>query len=559
MFKTSKIHCREWQLLVYRESPVKTFLSLFSKNIKETYTCYDRVILRGYILWMFSAGSLINFLRSMRFVKYTNGVMRVFTDQLNAHIEKTAAKLGIPIIWWRSVDGGKNGNKLRYVEKKFAKKSTKKGDFVYCILADMESTLSYSTRELTDKKGRPYDKMYKCNKIVKHYYIYFHDRLLGGPCYLKLSTYFPFHAEFYFNGHNAIRLAMDKKSLGYHKNENAFTMLGDAKAVQKLAWSLGGKHVQERIDYWMARWFRFDKGTYSTRPTALQHKWYCSQVEVCTNMIFKSARFCTRLFERLLDKYSRIGSPDSLSQIFGKRRVRKSSKSTKRLFENKACMKYWFGRNSIKFYNKLGYFLRIETTINDPKSLGLKKPVIHLREYLMRGEKNNRRLQNCFADVDLASIPDDEMEKLNRPVEAENGQKIAAPDLRKERQLALLMCLLNPKFSVHGFRTSDLLKLLGKNFRNLSQIRYELRKLIERGFVEKVKGQSFYMVTESGYKVLWVKCVSNSCFAEPMISATYKQTAEQLLSEPSKLETAYQQLNNNLSLIAKELCLKTAA
>jgi len=46
--------------------------------------------------------------------------MRVFTDQLNSHIEKTAAKLGIPIIWWRSVDGGKNGNKLRYVEKKFA-------------------------------------------------------------------------------------------------------------------------------------------------------------------------------------------------------------------------------------------------------------------------------------------------------------------------------------------------------------------------------------------------------------------------------------------------------
>ncbi len=88
---------------------------------------------------------------------------------------------------------------------------------------------------------------------------------------------------------------------------------------------------------------------------------------MCTNIIFKSAQFCTRLFERLLDKYTRIGSPDSLSQIFGKRRTRKNTKSTRRLYENKACMKYWFIRNSIKFYNKLGYYLRLESTINNPK------------------------------------------------------------------------------------------------------------------------------------------------------------------------------------------------
>ncbi len=119
--------------------------------------------------------------------------------------------------------------------------------------------------------------------------------------------------------------------------------------------------------------------------------------------------------------------------------------------------------------------------------------------------------------------------------------------------------LLNPKLCVHGFRTKDLLKLLGDNFRNLSQIRYELRKLIASGFVEKKKGLSFYRVTDLGYKVLWVKSVSNSCFAEPMISMTYKKTVTQVLSQPSILETAYRQINNSLSLITKELCLKTAA
>ncbi len=112
----------------------------------------------------------------------------------------------------------------------------------------------------------------------------------------------------------------------------------------------------------------------------------------------------------------------------------------------------------------------------------------------------------------------------------------------------------NPKLCVHGFRTKDLLKLLGDNFRNLSQIRYELRKLIARGFVKKKKCLLFYMVTELGYKVLWVKSVSNSCFAEPMISMTYKKTAKQLLSQPSVLESAYQEINDSLSLITKGAC-----
>ncbi len=45
---------------------------------------------------------------------------------------------------------------------------------------------------------------------------------------------------------------MDRKGIAYRKNENAFTMIGDEKAVQKIAWSLSGKQVQERIIGWAA-------------------------------------------------------------------------------------------------------------------------------------------------------------------------------------------------------------------------------------------------------------------------------------------------------------------
>jgi hypothetical protein len=529
------------------------FIAIFSKNIKFSYTSYDRVIIKGYIRWMFSAGCLINFLRVKGFRKFTNGVMRIFTDQLNSHIAKQASKHNTEIHWWPSINNGSNKSKLEYIDTMYARKLKRPGNFIYCILADKEAAFTYSTRQLLTKKGQPYDKMYSCRKFVKYYYIYFHDQLLGGPCYLKLATYFPFQTEFYFNGHNALRLQMDRKGLAYRKDGNAFTMIEDPKLVQQIAWSLSGKQVKERIDYWMGQFFKFDKGKYSTLPKELKHEWYCSQVEICTNVIFKSAIFCTKLFERLIDKFIRIGSPDSLSQIFGKRRAHKHSKSTWKLYDNKACLKNWIKSNSIKFYNKLGYYLRIETTINNPKWLGLNKPVIYLREYLTFGDRCNKRLMDCFADVDVKTISSGEYKIVDLPLMNEKGQKIAALDLRKDRQVALFKELLKPHYNVFWFQTRELLKNLPEFFNNLGQIRYELIKLRERGLVEKNNNKCLWRVTNKGYQILWLKTVWNLHFQVPMISTVYNSSTDRCVSQPSRLEIAYKQIDEGLNLITQEL------
>ena len=197
------------------------FTTQFGSHLQGVYSCFDRVIVRGYIHPLFCEGGMIRFLRSAGFRTFTNGVMRIFTDQLNAHVEKIAKREGIDILWWPSVDGGKNGAKQEYVEKHFVRKhDRRKGNFMYRIIADMERTQSFATSTLQKKNGEPFDKLYKCSKIVKQYYIYFHDQYLGGPCYLKLSTYFPFNAEFYFNGHNAVRLQLDKQGIGYRMHKN---------------------------------------------------------------------------------------------------------------------------------------------------------------------------------------------------------------------------------------------------------------------------------------------------------------------------------------------------
>ena len=88
-----------------------SFLNQFDSNIKFSYFCFDRVILRGYILPLFFEAGVAKFLRAMGFNRLTNGVMRILTDQLNSHIEKLAQKRNIPVHWWPSVGGGTDGAK----------------------------------------------------------------------------------------------------------------------------------------------------------------------------------------------------------------------------------------------------------------------------------------------------------------------------------------------------------------------------------------------------------------------------------------------------------------
>ena len=534
------------------------FVQQFSENIKFKYHCFDRVILRGYILWLFFPAGVVKFLRAMGFRKLSNGVMRILTDQLNAHIQKVAQAKGIPIHWWPSMGGGKDGAKQKFVQEQYAQLDQGNGDRLYCILTDKEPAKTFVCRELVAKNGKKHEKIYDCRKPVKQYYIYFHDQLLGGPCYLKISSYLPFQCEFYFNGHNAIQVHLDKQGVHYRRHDNAFVDVDDPEAIRKAVESLNGRAVLNRVAYWMNIFFKFDKGKYSTCSKYLHHEWYLSQVEISSNIVFRSARFCTSLFERLLDKFQRLGLPESIAQIFSRRSHRGTISNTFwRLYDNNACIKHWFRGNSIKQYNKTGSFIRTETTINNPKSLGLQKPVLYLQACLWKGVECNNRLLDCCADVDVSSISDQECHFFTKPVIDPAGRRVSAPDFRKDRQAALAKELLKPKYRVHGFKTADLQKNLSGLFRNPAQIRYEMNKLKARGVVIKNNNQSFYTVTKKGFSWLWLEICSANHFKNPMISRTMKNDVLRLAAQPSQIEEAYDSIQRGLSMLTQQLAINT--
>jgi hypothetical protein len=113
--------------------------------------------------------------------------------------------------------------------------------FLFLIVFSQERNLTYPQNAHRKQCGQ--------GKPVKQYYIYFHDGLLGGPCYLKICSYLPFQCEFYFNGHNAAKLKMDKEGLGYAMKDNAFIGIENRERFKEIVKDLNGRAVQQRVEH----------------------------------------------------------------------------------------------------------------------------------------------------------------------------------------------------------------------------------------------------------------------------------------------------------------------
>lgn len=525
------------------------FTSEFNDHIKFSYSFFDRIIVRGYILGMFRPSNVICLLRNLGFSKHTNGVFKLLSDQLNSHIKKFASKEHIPILW-RDNHGGKEMEMQSFVEKNYFDPK-KLG--VICIIKSLEFMSCYWNKQITTKTGNLFAKMFWLKKQVTQHYIYINDSVLGFCC-LKISSGLPFHCQFYCNGHWYLRRQLDKKGIAYKMHENSFISIDDEAYVSLLIENFRGSIIDGRIKYWMNKWFRFDKGDRSTCSSLLKHSWYTSQSEVCSNVIFKSKEYFNRVYDKIIEKHHRIGTPDSLSKLFELKQERKQSKSTHKVYHQKACAKHWIQGNSIKMYNKGGYLLRVETTINNPRLPGakLQKPIFELKGYYWYGFGCNNRFFNAISKVDATLMGDNEQE-FTTAVHTKKGKRVAAPDLRNPKQVAVLAVLSNPRYASEWFRTKELMRYLSGYFSKTAEIRYQLEKLIVRGLIEKRQSANYYRVTEKGYSWLNIAYSYNRYFLTPLLSTQLQEEISNNGDSLDMLEQAQTGIKSGLNTIYQQL------
>ena len=163
-----------------------------------------------------------------------------------------------------------------------------------------------------------------------------------------------------------------------------------------------------------------------------------------------------------------------------------------------------------------------------------------------------------MSDIDIDEILEQEDErKLTQTIVTDKGQRIAAPDARKDHQISLFKVLLMSKFSSTYFRSKDIKRYLSEHYSNTTKIGYELRKLRARNIIEKRKSSNYYIVTEFGYKWLWMMISEKQHFLTPLLSVfcnmSKKHSKEQWTSIPSEtksIDRSLSQIYQSIRLVS---------
>jgi hypothetical protein len=96
-----------------------------------------------------------------------------------------------------------------------------------------------------------------------------------------------------------------------------------------------------------------------------------------------------------------------------------------------------------------------------------------------------------------------------------------------------------------------LLRKLGEEWKT-AKIAYELRKLRVRGAVEKLKSSHYYRLTIEGFVWIFYSFFNNKHLLKPLLSGSYIKGENLNVSQASKIEMAYSNINKAVSLIMNE-------
>jgi hypothetical protein len=136
--------------------------------------------------------------------------------------------------------------------------------------------------------------------------------------FLRICPYFPFNARVCVNQHEHLARQQEGEGISFRKAANAFVQCSDPERLQQLADELTSGDLDRLVQRWLHELVPFYT-TDATRASDDVYRLFSSQVEYCTNLIFKERAALDRMAERLLDLNRSIGRPDKLTTVFGYR------------------------------------------------------------------------------------------------------------------------------------------------------------------------------------------------------------------------------------------------
>jgi len=207
------------------------------------------------------------------------------------------------------------------------------------------------------------------------------SRPTGAPAFIKLCAYFPYPGKVWVNGHEWAKRQAVKAGIGFTELSNGFASCDDPAGLQEICDRLGPGAINVFLERWWARLpLPFDR---VDREAGYWWEVSMRQVETSRTLVFDAPRRARAFFEALCADNLVLGRPDNMEIVFD-RRVRRDTVGEFRTAIDRdndvVVINAFYKHSRFKQYLKDGRALRIETVVNDPNDLGIKRRLEHLEE-----------------------------------------------------------------------------------------------------------------------------------------------------------------------------------
>ena len=489
-------------------------------KIKGVLSTFDRIIIKGYSL------QLCNIKQMMWFLSYNNILLKEFgeyanniTNSLCDHIESIAKKNHRPYqyIYNNDVDKGTLAREL------FEQSPIEEG--LVCILSNIEVC---STMNVV-KNGKEKKLEMKWNKRkCKYYYLYYLDKDFGWM-HIKIQSWFPFMVQIYINGHEWLKLQLDKENIKYEMYNNSFSYIEDIDKAQEIANTIVDSKISDKFDSMI-------EGINNFLPTikdSFSHSyfWCLAECEYSTDIMFDSRESLEDFFPTLVENAFYAFKCDDVMSFFGRKlkscgfQFQGELTSDLRKRNQGYRLKHKMKSNLLKMYDK-NNCLRIETTINDPhefkalknivddstgeivdkKWLPMGKGISNMYRYAEVSKAINNRYINSLPIPDSRSIVINKLISVSNRTEV-NNRIYTGFNFYDKNTITLFKVLSNAGLLINGF-TNQILrsKYFYDQDYNSKTIRNKTTRLIDKlrkhGIIKKVGSASKYYITENGRDLL---------------------------------------------------------
>ncbi len=357
---------------------METFTKLFGSLLVFVYHCFDRIVINGYLSGLTRPEQVVYFFREVAGIPVIDKtVLSRRTEVYRKWVEAYAGNHKLPIEW-----AEKGVRKEDYVLPHL-RRMVKNNDYgVYFIFKSMEQGSTFRSSVPKFPTQDPNHRILARQRSrFTHYYFYVRDEILG-PIVIRVASFFPFQTTYYLNGHSFMEQALNRRKIGFRKNDNAFLAADNVEQLQAAADRLSPEVIRKQLDYWSL--ILGPKFSPKERAAMNLSRFYAvHQIEYCRNFIFKRHFPIHKVFERSCELGLWRLTAHKISEIFGVRLTKKFRGKLSTVVEqiehgHHVYRAYW--KNAfLKQYEKFSTFLRNELCSNNLSDFGLKKGLDHLQ------------------------------------------------------------------------------------------------------------------------------------------------------------------------------------